>query len=489
MDQTFEQFVGKGVDTSVFTPTQRSSTGQLRCCSGSAIIPPMEPRYGVFDRLGAKVSPNKIMFCAWCAKHAFKPSEIWEIPDDHPQLDTTKKCVLPQTDVYLDTLGNRRCVLQQFQLPDGSVQSLQLNVNLTDQADQEWTPVAVGAAPDDQAAAKAGVLRANVPTHSYWEFVLQGYKGNVLTNDQGANATFGKARGCTHKLYCGRSYHEGQIEFIPGSDGRCGPNDGPQCQSCCRLQEKQPWFKIQSARFKNGESVSITNSQGSSNFVTPFAGGQLRVNSKATGASGKRFFSVTPPRSAVQAKQEGIPPPSHSTAHLVADHNGTSNILELEVSIHQEKKPPPPVYRSWGDDSDDICRSFKGGATRGGTSATIYRGAKTRGSHIVDDSITGGSNFGAAGYSQHVRTTTTKSTFPEITRVKFTIQLVNTETDSERTHFANIIDTQIYDWKQKEIARLLRQKDQIDSQIEFLRLRNTSNIPNSFDWQAQYLVP
>ena len=33
--------------------------------------------------------------------------------------------------------------------------------------------------------------------------------------------------------YCGR--HLG-VELIPGSDGQCGPTNGPQCQSCRRFQ-------------------------------------------------------------------------------------------------------------------------------------------------------------------------------------------------------------------------------------------------------------
>ena len=40
--------------------------------------------------------------------------------------------------------------------------------------------------------------------------------------------SFGTGAGI-HILYCGR--YLGQAA-IPGSDGRCGPNNGPQCQDC-----------------------------------------------------------------------------------------------------------------------------------------------------------------------------------------------------------------------------------------------------------------
>jgi hypothetical protein len=48
-----------------------------------------------------------------------------------------------------------------------------------------------------------------------------------LVNDEGDVVT-----GCQGTFYCGK--HKGQ-GAIPGSDGRCGPNDGPACQSCSRL--------------------------------------------------------------------------------------------------------------------------------------------------------------------------------------------------------------------------------------------------------------
>ena len=36
-----------------------------------------------------------------------------------------------------------------------------------------------------------------------------------------------------HLYYCGRFLGE---DAIPGSDGHCGPDDGPQCASCRRFQ-------------------------------------------------------------------------------------------------------------------------------------------------------------------------------------------------------------------------------------------------------------
>ena len=53
-------------------------------------------------------------------------------------------------------------------------------------------------------------------------------------NDEGAEVLPGRQE--RHKYYCGR--HLGRAA-IPGSDGRCGPTNGPQCQSCIRYQVAQ----------------------------------------------------------------------------------------------------------------------------------------------------------------------------------------------------------------------------------------------------------
>jgi len=56
-------------------------------------------------------------------------------------------------------------------------------------------------------------------------------ESTLLFNDDGARIAFGSGP-CCHKYYCGRAL--GRVA-IPGSDGRCGPNNGPQCRSCRRV--------------------------------------------------------------------------------------------------------------------------------------------------------------------------------------------------------------------------------------------------------------
>ena len=54
-------------------------------------------------------------------------------------------------------------------------------------------------------------------------------------NDEGAPVALSTQSGHMNRYYCGR--HLGRAA-IPGSDGQCGPNNGPQCQSCVRFQAR-----------------------------------------------------------------------------------------------------------------------------------------------------------------------------------------------------------------------------------------------------------
>ena len=50
-----------------------------------------------------------------------------------------------------------------------------------------------------------------------------------LTNSDGAPVHYSSLLGWRHLVYCGR--HLG-TDVIDGSDGQCGPDNGPQCPSC-----------------------------------------------------------------------------------------------------------------------------------------------------------------------------------------------------------------------------------------------------------------
>lgn len=52
-------------------------------------------------------------------------------------------------------------------------------------------------------------------------------------NDEGICVRLGAREGFQDRYYCGRWLG---TDAIPNSDGRCGPEDGPQCPSCARYQ-------------------------------------------------------------------------------------------------------------------------------------------------------------------------------------------------------------------------------------------------------------
>ena len=363
---TATEHFGKGVDTSKFTPSMLSSTGQQRCCTGGERTMPESRWYGVKTKSGERYPASILSFCQYCGENAFKASEVFEIrEEDYPGLKSSLVCDAPYTKKYIDIVGNRRCVLRPFTLPNGKTGRMQFNVNVTDEKDVEWTPVLLGATPSDEAAATAGTLRAKIPTHSYWQFVVQPYSRDV--------------------------------DDLPDN----------------------LYFKIASAKFKDGREVKVTDQRGSTNFVTPLVNssrnpGQIIVKGYRTGVSGQNFFFVAP------AEQE-------KDAGLAADHDCMSNILELVISIHQGVREEPVIYRGGG------------GLTRGG------------------GKLTGGSNFGASGFSENVKTSgTVRLEF--LDQVACTIQLVNDETNSERLHFAKMVEDQTQAWRDSEVDRLERER-------------------------------
>ena len=122
------------------------------------------------------------------------------------------------------------------------------------------------------------------------------------------------------------------------------------------------------------------------------------------------------------------------------------------------------------------------------SSCTQYRGVATRGG-----GFTGGTNLGTAGFQSNVRTHSVDADFPEIDSIKFTIQIVNNETDMERLHFANIIERQTRVWRESKIESLIAQRNKIDKEIQNLRSgtirsRGMSKISNSFQEQESHLI-
>ena len=70
-------------------------------------------------------------------------------------------------------------------------------------------------------------------------------------NCDGAVVAWGTLEYYKSTLYCGRKLGKEAI-YIPGSDGQCGPNEGPQCKACRSLpgqmEEEKKREKIREKR-------------------------------------------------------------------------------------------------------------------------------------------------------------------------------------------------------------------------------------------------
>jgi hypothetical protein len=86
-------------------------------------------------------------------------------------------------------------------------------------------------------------LYASVALHSQGERImlfeappppLLGRDSVEFVNSNGQPVRLGTDRSFTHLYYCGQRVGVGRL---PGSDGTCGPNNGPQCSACETFQE------------------------------------------------------------------------------------------------------------------------------------------------------------------------------------------------------------------------------------------------------------
>ena len=60
---------------------------------------------------------------------------------------------------------------------------------------------------------------------------------SCIANDMGNQAALGTSGEGINMYYCGGLFGRA---VIPGSDGYCGPDDGPQCASCARFTKRVP---------------------------------------------------------------------------------------------------------------------------------------------------------------------------------------------------------------------------------------------------------
>jgi len=207
------------------------------------------------------------------------------------------------------------------------------------------------------------------------------------------------------------------------------------------------YFKVK-GEFGDKRTITKADQNGNTNFYTPMKG-QLRINGYNSGY-GNRFFFQAPSQLEID---NGIE----------ADHNNDSNKLVLTIEIY-EKITIKSVNTFSGYNNDE---------------EPVYRGGPSK-----SKSLTGGSNFGTHGYSSNATTRVVNASFNLVKTFNMIIQLVNNESEDQKLHMSQIIQSQVDEYKEKEIERLILKRDDIDKQIEALRT-NTSVRSNVLGVQHQ----
>jgi len=98
-------------------------------------------------------------------------------------------------------------------------------------------------------------------------------------NDEGAAVKLGTAAGFTSKYYCARVLGP---NAIPGSNGRCGPTNGPQCPSCKRFQSGRPAC----GHAKNDEGAAVKTGT-AAGFTSTFYCGRHLGRGAIPGSNGR----------------------------------------------------------------------------------------------------------------------------------------------------------------------------------------------------------
>ena len=213
------------------------------------------------------------------------------------------------------------------------------------------------------------------------------------------------------------------------------------------------YLKIKKAQFGDGRMVNVSNKHGNTNIFTP-ASTNLIINSYKTGVAGERFFFVSPPKLEID----------HG---LEAEHNNESNKLYLTISIH--KKVMNRVLE------EEVV--YRGGPPKKETSNPF------KSPTIGSPGYTGGSNFGASGYSSNLDTHTVDATFPEVDSIDIIVQLVNNQSQEELISANRIVQAQVDAETHKKISKLEHKRNLITKQID--ELRNPTDRSKLFGHLAQ----
>jgi hypothetical protein len=194
------------------------------------------------------------------------------------------------------------------------------------------------------------------PPERGWERASQGegspptlkYTVGGSTNDDGATVSQGSDSRYSHLFYCGRRLGR---DAIPGSDGQCGPTNGPQCASCKRFQAALPKVEWDNSQHGKGTPV-IRKSDGRTGVSTMNrdSDGEIKIKFDDNG-------------------QESGYIKTHDVWVLAT--SGATSVSDVSGAISTIKSTLGDVCSTWSnagwDDEDEYSSTVRSGLARGPT--------------------------------------------------------------------------------------------------------------------------
>tara|TARA_B110000285_G_C15078254_1_gene591981 strand:+ start:303 stop:1586 length:1284 start_codon:yes stop_codon:yes gene_type:complete len=427
MSKTTSNFFGDGADTSVFNPFTLSSNNSPRACIGPNRRNGNFKWYGIYNTYGSKHDPHDLSFCQHCGENAFKLNEVWQITNDEYP-NLLNELVCDIFKKDNKLVGEKRCISLPFEYVDNR-NSIQGAIELNiNLIDKDGT---------------------------FWTPVTLGTDDSDISAKEN-NVLIAKIP--THQRW----------QFVI----KCGRN----------FYQEDLYYKIESIKAKDGREVKVKNENGSTDFYIPLNNfyGSTHVNGYETGLEGEQFFFIAPPTKEIE---DGIADASNKFSNIF---QGTltiyKKIMKKKKYNHLERRTFLSKYNEYSEDDGE---DFELGNQY--ESLTFFSNNAKKSTKCT----TGGTNLGTSGIQKNVKSTIVDAIFNEVSSVKFTIQLVNNESEEERLYFANIIETQTRNWREQEISKLMEKQKNIDFEIE--KLKNGSRNPrvlqhSSFKQQEQHLI-
>lgn len=211
--------------------------------------------------------------------------------------------------------------------------------------------------PSNSNFAQSGVVHQVVFTQRKLNLMSPVDPGH--TNDEGAKVAPGRDASCCHLFYCGR--HIGARQ-LPGSDGFCGPSNGPQCQSCTRYSDSiaryrqhhnditiKHWSETLQGDYKTDALQTLELGSSPMGYL-------LRINKHRSQIVGSRGTPLADRRfRSIQSAAPSFVPPLHSLATYGSAKSHL--VCKQQLALIFTEQPLLKAVRA--DDFDEVVRLSK----------------------------------------------------------------------------------------------------------------------------------